>query len=293
MAITDLTGYTWFPNEYLNPMVEPYTTEFGYSMFWRRADCSEGFWGIEIHQTNDGAPVFVGKTYCIGVYNGVTIASYDATVQKYHTVQEFLTNGVYLIRGNDATNPNFIAWLEANGTLIAPYSKVVFGGKVLIDLTADTVDATHLAEGYTAHNAKGEEIVGTMQGGGAQVVTGTFVSGDDIWEEEYVEVYYIGTDDQLHHVHIEALEDPVTITVKGNTLGWSSDICDSAVVTGGSFQMLAQNQFEAGNAGFAYNLQDGFTITTSFGSASLMAGARDYQEQLERFGVNFNDEAET
>lgn len=39
-------------------------------------------------------------------------------------------------------------------------------GTVLLDLTSDTVDAAHLAAGYTAHNSAGEPIVGTMPGGG-------------------------------------------------------------------------------------------------------------------------------
>lgn len=40
-------------------------------------------------------------------------------------------------------------------------SKIVFGGQVLIDLTADTVKANHLLTGYTAHGADGELITGT------------------------------------------------------------------------------------------------------------------------------------
>ena len=40
-------------------------------------------------------------------------------------------------------------------------SKVVYGGRTLVDLTADTVDAAHLAKGYTAHGASGEAVTGT------------------------------------------------------------------------------------------------------------------------------------
>lgn len=41
-------------------------------------------------------------------------------------------------------------------------SKVVLAnGEVLIDLTADTVDASHLLAGYTAHGADGAPITGT------------------------------------------------------------------------------------------------------------------------------------
>lgn len=40
-------------------------------------------------------------------------------------------------------------------------SKIIFGGKVLIDLTADTVKAEKLLTGITAHGENGEPIVGT------------------------------------------------------------------------------------------------------------------------------------
>ena len=40
-------------------------------------------------------------------------------------------------------------------------SKVVYGGKTLIDLTADTVTADKLLEGYTTHGKDGAAITGT------------------------------------------------------------------------------------------------------------------------------------
>jgi len=41
------------------------------------------------------------------------------------------------------------------------YSKVIYGGKTLIDLTSDTVSADKLLTGITAHGANGEQITGT------------------------------------------------------------------------------------------------------------------------------------
>lgn len=46
-------------------------------------------------------------------------------------------------------------------------NKVVLNNEVQLDLTADTVDASHLATGYTAHNSAGELVTGTMSGGGS------------------------------------------------------------------------------------------------------------------------------
>lgn len=40
-------------------------------------------------------------------------------------------------------------------------SKIIYGDQVLIDLTADTVEADKLASGYTAHGKDGELITGT------------------------------------------------------------------------------------------------------------------------------------
>lgn len=45
------------------------------------------------------------------------------------------------------------------------YNKVVYGGKVLIDLTNDTVDENSLLEGYTAHKSDGSVVSGKFKGG--------------------------------------------------------------------------------------------------------------------------------
>ena len=49
-------------------------------------------------------------------------------------------------------------------------NKVVLGDQTLIDLTADSVTPDKLFKGITAHNMKGESIVGTMEGGSAPSV---------------------------------------------------------------------------------------------------------------------------
>lgn len=51
-------------------------------------------------------------------------------------------------------------------------SKVIINGVVKIDLTADTVTADKLMQGYTAHDRSGALIIGTATGGG--------VDGDNI-----------------------------------------------------------------------------------------------------------------
>lgn len=44
-------------------------------------------------------------------------------------------------------------------------NKVVYGTTVLVDLTEDTVNASDLAEGITAHGANGEFVTGTIKEG--------------------------------------------------------------------------------------------------------------------------------
>ena len=48
---------------------------------------------------------------------------------------------------------------------MAEASKVVFGGETVVDLTQDTVSPEMLLEGVTAHNNRGEEIVGIYKEG--------------------------------------------------------------------------------------------------------------------------------
>lgn len=47
------------------------------------------------------------------------------------------------------------------------YNKIIYGGQVLIDLSADTVTEDALLEGYTAHKADGSIITGAFKGGSA------------------------------------------------------------------------------------------------------------------------------
>jgi hypothetical protein len=47
-------------------------------------------------------------------------------------------------------------------------------GTVLIDLTSDTVTAETLCKGYKAHDAAGNEVVGTYEGG----ATGVVITGE-------------------------------------------------------------------------------------------------------------------
>ena len=54
-------------------------------------------------------------------------------------------------------------------------NKVVVDGVTLIDLTADTVDAAHLAQGYTAHDRSGATVTGLLADGDNLAYGGAYV----------------------------------------------------------------------------------------------------------------------
>ena len=71
-------------------------------------------------------------------------------------------------------------------------NKVVHGGKTLIDLTSDTVDASHLVKGYTAHNKAGDLVTGTLEITGENQYKWSEVSSkkwSDLVFDEYVIVW--------------------------------------------------------------------------------------------------------
>ncbi len=54
-------------------------------------------------------------------------------------------------------------------------NKVIYGTTVLVDLTEDTVTASTLMQGYTAHAADGSTIVGAVPNGDNLAYGGAYV----------------------------------------------------------------------------------------------------------------------
>lgn len=83
-----------------------------------------------------------------------------------------------------------------------PYvNHVIKDGTTLIDLTADTVTASTLMQGYTAHDASGAPITGTATGGG---------SGGNVWQDAQG---YIHLDDEGGGSSIDV--EPLSVTANG------------------------------------------------------------------------------
>lgn len=129
-------------------------------------------------------------------------------------------------------------------------NKVVINNETQLDLTADTVDAAHLAKGFTAHDMKGEAIVGTME---SSVVT-----------KPYIE--YTLTADGKGYKTINIHGDGVTPVFKGIITGYDSatDITISGItnipdgfmnalnltenlVIGDGIENIGQQAFSVGN----------------------------------------------
>lgn len=60
-------------------------------------------------------------------------------------------------------------------------SKVVYGNRAIIDLTADTVTADKLLVGATAHTASGEKVTGSVSF--ITVYSGTATPSDSLGED--------------------------------------------------------------------------------------------------------------
>ena len=79
------------------------------------------------------------------------------------------------------------------------YSKVVINGTTKLDLTQDTVEASAMVEGYTAHDKAGEQIVGAIpiqdgsaftkdeETGNVVMAAGYYPNGMVLWYNEYGE----------------------------------------------------------------------------------------------------------
>lgn len=77
-------------------------------------------------------------------------------------------------------------------------NKVIYDGKIIMDVTGDTVTPEMLAEGATATNAAGEKILGTMKvGGGGGKRTCRFIIGTSSagWTEADCDYLCDGTND--------------------------------------------------------------------------------------------------
>ena len=73
---------------------------------------------------------------------------------------------------------------------MASVNKIIYGGNVLLDLTGDTVTPQTLAQGATAHNAAGEQIVGTNPGASGDMKKSDYDPDSNISNVGRIEAYF-------------------------------------------------------------------------------------------------------
>lgn len=124
-------------------------------------------------------------------------------------------------------------------------NKVEYGGKVLIDLTGDTVTEDTLTKGITAHNAKGEPITGThvCSGGSTpklieKTITenGTYNAADegaDGYSAVTVDIDSTGgsSDNNCEAYHITGVSDVIPFKGNGTVKVWGYGASRSTYTT--------------------------------------------------------------
>ena len=73
---------------------------------------------------------------------------------------------------------------------MASVNKIIYGGNVLLDLTGDTVTPQTLAQGATAHNAAGEQIMGTNPGASGDMKKSDYDPDSNISNVGGIEAYF-------------------------------------------------------------------------------------------------------
>lgn len=176
-------------------------------------------------------------------------------------------------------------------------SKVIYAGRTLVDLTADTVDATTLSLGSTAHGADGEKVAGAApRYGGTEAVTdqnGTARSYVRAAESAYTDADYASNSVVGSYASSSATHDqlvmtkqysPVTGTggvlcVQSPHLSWTADAAAGSTVSLGNFVpgtdghvIMADNDGKVAGLLTARVLDNGFRMV---GDASGGYNARD------------------
>lgn len=133
---------------------------------------------VDLPKTGGGTARFTDVT-------DTTAAASDVAVGKYfYDANGTKTEGTNSGGGGGAAISIVDEPLPGGGT-----AKHITG----VDISSDTVDAAHLAQGYTAHDASGTAIVGTMSGGASNFVSGTFTTISSTGAVGTVTIPYTGS----------------------------------------------------------------------------------------------------
>lgn len=102
-------------------------------------------------------------------------------------------------------------------------------GEVLVDLTNDSVTEETLAEGATAHNASGEQIVGTMKaGGGGSSANAVLYTEQTLTDQQKEQARF--NIDAVGFVDFEAAAVYPTMATSAGSLQWNGDLSGRTIV---------------------------------------------------------------
>lgn len=166
-------------------------------------------------------------------------------------------------------------------------SKILYDG-VGIDLTADTVDAAHLAKDYTAHDKNGNIITGIMTSGGGIPEPSPITAGDTpiYFTNEYIGAH--GTSAETQNLY--TIEKSGTYTIKC-VFGATANTCTAQIRVNNTNQHSVSWSTigSTGTAGY-HELSD-FDLTLSAGdiiSVYLLSGSSTRGCWIQSFALCIN-----
>ena len=143
--------------------------------------------------SNHSVTVTPSVTNTTGFITGSTISGTAVTVSASELVsgnKEITSNGTDIDVANFSTVSVNVS--GGGGSAVVVVDEQLPGGGTAkhitaVDISSDTVDAAHLATGYTAHDSSGNAIVGTMDGGGggAEAADVNFIDYDGTIVQSY------------------------------------------------------------------------------------------------------------
>lgn len=161
-------------------------------------------------------------------------------------------------------------------------NKVEYAGNVLIDLTKDSVSPETLAKGATAHNAKGEQITGTMEsggGGGSATNYAKFVAKPDSTTSFIIENPLGGI---AKKVSIKAIQPTTTSTRKIHLCAVDWDVRIGAVkaVNSSGSAVYSMSGTESTPNNGQFRMTEGFITVYRYNSANTWDTTCEYEVEI-------------
>lgn len=167
------------------------------------------------------------------------------------------------------------------------YNKIVYGNKTLIDLTSDTVTASRLLKGITAHDKAGNAITGTMTSGGGGLPSG--ISAFDFGQIKITSAFTTTRNTFSHNLGVVPdlmiVWSPANIAttysmmraIRGNQFGWRSSAYNNHMAYhGNSTTNVTWTNSNSTSYGISNMTASTFQLASSSSSLYWRAGTYNY-----------------